>query len=175
MRNVILIIIALTALVFMSCQQKETATSREQAPEGGVLTGEGIRLLQEAVKKDPGNADAWKRLGNDLMDSSRFGEAIEAYRKALAINPDDVDARVDMGSCYRKAGRPDEAVEEYKAALKIDPRHVNGHKNLAIVLAYDLHDRTQAIKEFEETLALAPNAPDAERIKQTVQELKAAK
>jgi tetratricopeptide (TPR) repeat protein len=175
MRKIILIIIALPVMVFTSCQQKETPKSQEQAPVGVMHSGEEIRLLQEVVKKDPGNGDAWIKLGNNLMDSSRFDEAIEAYQKALAIDPKNVDVRVDIGSCYRRAGKPDRAVEEYRTALKLDPNHLNGHKNLAIVLAYDLHDRAQAVKEFEKALALAPNAPDADRIKQTIQELKTAK
>ena len=175
MRNIVLIIIALQVLVVTSCQQKESPKSQEQAPVGVIQSGEEIRLLQEAVKRDPENGDAWIRLGNILMDSSRFDEAIEAYQKALAIDPKNVDVRVDLGSCYRKAGKPDKAVEEYRAALKLDPNHLNGHKNLAIVLAYDLHDRAQAVKEFEKALALAPNAPDADRLRQVIAELKSAK
>ncbi|HXX57908.1 MAG TPA: tetratricopeptide repeat protein [Thermodesulfovibrionales bacterium] len=175
MRRIGFIIILLPFMVFASCQQKESPKSQEQAPAGAMHSGEEIRLLQDAVKKDPGNGDAWIRLGNILMDSSRFDDAIEAYEKALAIDPKNVDVRVDLGSCYRKAGKPDRAVEEYRKALTLDPNHLNGHKNLAIVLAYDLHDRAQAVREFEKALALAPNASDAGRIKQIIEELKAAK
>ena len=67
------------------------------------------------------------------------------------------------------------AVKEYKKALEINPKHLNGRKNLAVVLAYDLHDNKQAAKEFEKYLEFAPNAPDAAQIRQEIQRLKSVK
>jgi len=162
------------------CQQKEEPKPQYQFPVGPVQGGpiqakDDTKLLQEAAKKDPGNVDAWIKLGNTMMDTSRFNEAIDAYQKALDINPKNVDVRVDMGTCYKNIGRPDRAVEEYRKALKLNPQHLNGHKNLAVVLAFDLNDKRQAIKEFEKYLELAPNAPDAEQIRQEIQRLRAAK
>jgi tetratricopeptide (TPR) repeat protein len=109
------------------------------------------------------------------MDTSRFSEAVEAYQKALDIDPKNVDVRVDMGTCYRKLGKPDVAVKEYRKALELDPQHLHALKNLGIVFAYDLHDSKEAVKAFEKALAIAPNDPDAERLKQEIQKLKAAK
>ena len=68
------------------------------------------------------------KLGNTMMDTSRFNEAIDAYRKALGIDPKNVDVRVDMGTCYRNAGRPDMAVKAIQKALEINPKHLNGRK-----------------------------------------------
>jgi tetratricopeptide (TPR) repeat protein len=85
-----------------------------------------------------------------------------------------VDVRVDMGTCYRNTGRPDRAVEEYRKALAINPRHLNAHRNLGVVLAFDLGDKKQAIKAFEEYLRLSPNAPDADQLRQEIARLKAA-
>ena len=124
--------------------------------------------------KDPHNGKAWIRLGNLLMDTNRFGEAIDSYQKALDIDPGNVDVRVDMGVCYRNTGKPEIAVKEFRKAIEINPSHVNAHKNLAIVLAYDLHDSAGAAKEFEKSLQLEPNAPDAARIKNEIQKLRAS-
>jgi hypothetical protein len=51
----------------------------------------------------------------------------------------------------------------------------SSRKNLAIVLASNANDSAAAVKEFGKALQLAPNAPDAERIKVEIQKLKAAK
>jgi tetratricopeptide (TPR) repeat protein len=80
-----------------------------------------------------------------------------------------------MGTSYRGIGKFDLAVEEYRKALKIDPNFPNGHRNLGVVLSYDLHDTAQGLKEFKKYLELAPDAPDVEAIKKSVQELSAAK
>lgn len=107
-----------------------------------------------------------------LMDSKRYSEAVYAYSKALEINPNNVDVRVDMATCYKEAGKPQIAEEEYRKALKINPKHLNAHRNLAVVLAFDLGKKEEAIKEFEAYLALAPNAPDAGNIMRLISELK---
>lgn len=178
MKKIIPVLLLIMATA--GCQQKEEPRAPYQFPTGPVQAGplqtqDDVRILKEAVKNDPRNIDAWIKLGNIMMDTSRFNEAIEAYQKALDIDPKNVDVRVDMGTCYKNAGRPDTAVKEYRKALEINPKHLNGRKNLAVVLAYDLHDNKQAAKEFEKYLELAPNAPDAAQIKQELQKLKAAK
>jgi tetratricopeptide (TPR) repeat protein len=93
----------------------------------------------------------------------------------LDIDPKNVDVRVDMGTCYRKMGKPDMAVKEYRKALELNPQHLHAIKNMGIVFAYDLHDSKEAVKAFEKALAIAPNDPDAELLKQEIQKLKAAK
>jgi tetratricopeptide (TPR) repeat protein len=80
-----------------------------------------------------------------------------------------------MGTSYRAIGKFDKAVDEYRKAIKIDPNFPNAHRNLAVALSYDLHDTAQGVKEFNKYLELAPNASDAEAVKQSVRELSAAK
>jgi len=173
-------IMAFVLLIFtvVGCQQKEEPKPQYQFPTGPVAPVQSMeqeKLLKEAVAKDPQNVNAWIQLGNIMMDTSRFNEAIEAYQKALELDPKNVDVRVDMGTCYRNSGKPDIAVKEYRKALELNPQHLHAHQNLGVVLAYDLKDYKQAVKEFEAALAIAPNASSAEQLKQEIQKLKAAK
>jgi len=170
-----ILICSLVFFVFTACQQKESPKSAEQMPPAALQAQGDIKLLEEAVQKDPKNGEAWVKLGNIYMDTSRFNEAVDSYQKALEIDPKNVDARVGMGICYRNIHKSDMAVKEFRKAIEIDSSHINAHKNLAIVLEYDLNDPAGAIKEFETALQLAPNAPDAARIRAEIQKLKLAK
>jgi cytochrome c-type biogenesis protein CcmH/NrfG len=170
-----ILVAMLCILLFAACQRKEEPKGQYQYPTGPIQTQQDTRLLEEIVKKDPANVDAWIKLGNTMMDTNRFREAATAYEKALALDPKNVDVRVDLGTCYRNSGRPDAAVKEYRKAIEMDPRHLQAHRNLGVVLAYDLHDKTQAVKEFEKYLELAPHAQDAAQVRQTIQQLTAGK
>lgn len=167
--------VALVVLLTAACQQKEEPKPQFELPTAPVQTQDDTKLLQEAVKKDPGNINAWIKLGNTLMDTSNFNEAIDAYQKALDIDPKNVNVRVDMGTCYRNTGRPDIAVKEFRKAIEIDKNHAYAHKNLAVVLAYDLKDNAQAVKEFERYLQLEPNSPDADKVREEIKKFKGGK
>ncbi len=166
-----LLIIALLIVISAGCRQKQEPKGQQNFGPNPMQTAEEVRKLQDIVKSNPSNAGAWTSLGNVLMDSARFQEAVDAYQQALALDPKNVDVRVDMGTCYRNSGKPDKAVQEYRKALEINPNHINAHRNLAVVLAYDLKDKAQAAAEFEKYVQLAPNAPDAAQIRQTIEEL----
>jgi cytochrome c-type biogenesis protein CcmH/NrfG len=167
---------ALLVFAIAACQKEEPKSDfKVPAGPGPTQVQDEIRILREAVRNDPGNADAWINLGNFLMDASQFNDAIDAYQKALDIDPKNVNVRVDMGICYRNTGRPDIAVKEFRKSVEIDPKHINAHKNLAIVLAYDMKDSAGAIKEFEKSIQLDPNASDVPRMKMEIEKLQAAK
>lgn len=170
-----ILIVCLTLFLFLTnCQKKEEQKTQTPFPKGPVIVDNEIMRFQELVRKDPKNVDAWIQLGNVSMDTKRFHEAIDSYQKALELNDKNLDVRVDMGTCYRNIGKPDKAVEEYRKAIALNPKHLNAHRNLGVVLAFDLNNKSEAIKEFEEYLKLAPNAPDADSVRQLVAKLKAA-
>jgi cytochrome c-type biogenesis protein CcmH/NrfG len=168
-----LILVCLVAVfLFAACQKKEEPKVQTPFPAGTMAMQNKILQLQESVRQNPKNLNAWIELGNSFMDGSRFPEAVDAYQKALEMDPKNTDVRVDMGTCYRSAGQPDKAAEEYRKAIAVNPGHPNAHRNLGIVLAFDLKNKQEAIKEFEEYLRVAPTAPDAQRISQLIRDLK---
>jgi cytochrome c-type biogenesis protein CcmH/NrfG len=157
-----------------NCQKKEEPKMRTPSPAGAERVQNQILQLQEMLRQNPMNLNAWIHLGDITMDSSRFYEAIDAYQKALALDEKNVNVRVDLGTCYRSVGKPDKAAQEYRKAIAIDPGHINAHRNLGIVLAFDLKDRKGAIRQLEEYLRLAPQAHDAAQISGLIEKLKAS-
>ncbi len=58
----------LLALLFLTnCQKKEEPKVQAPLPSGPIQTQNEIGFLQEAVKKDPKDVNAWINLGNILM------------------------------------------------------------------------------------------------------------
>jgi len=176
-RTIMVMVVCAFALGTFGCkqEQKQPQVSYTGAPQAAMPTTMQFDQLQQAAKASPKNAQAWIDLGNAYMDAQRFEEAVDAYGKGLALDPKNVNVLVDQGTCYRGIGKFDKAVEQYRKALKIDPNFPNGHRNLAVVLAYDLHKRDEGLKEFRKYIEVAPNAPDAERVKQAIQELSSGK
>ncbi|NOX19842.1 MAG: tetratricopeptide repeat protein, partial [Nitrospirae bacterium] len=156
-----LFIVLFVMIAATSCKNNNANTSyTPPATTGGTLkqqvsTDEIIKQLKTILKEDPSNLNGWIKLGNTLMDSKRFSEAIQAYSKALELDPSNTDVRVDMGTCYRNIGKPEIAINEYKKALQYDPNHIYAHRNMAVVLAFDLNRPAEAIREFEIYLKLA--------------------
>ncbi|MCK4910135.1 MAG: tetratricopeptide repeat protein [Thermodesulfovibrionales bacterium] len=170
---------ALTVLLLLAlagCDQKEQG----QAPIPGAQGRTPINLdykinsLAEIIKKDPANLNAHIELGNAYMDTKRFSQAIAAYQEALKIDPKLTNARADMGTCQRRLGRPDLAAEAFREVIKIDPGHAYAHKNLGVILAFDMGDLEGGIKEFEKFLELAPADQNAPAIRAEIVRLKTA-
>lgn len=174
MKKATLLLLLIIIFVLANCQDKSTP-QKQPAFQGQNLASENeIRFLQDMVSKNPGNINAWVKLGNVFMDTQQYNGAIDAYQKALEINPDITNIRVDMGTCYRRIGKPDKAIEEYKKTIAKDPSHPNAHRNMGIVLGFDLGQKDQAIKELQEYLRLLPQAPDRDNIRQAIDQLSAA-
>jgi cytochrome c-type biogenesis protein CcmH/NrfG len=170
----LLMVYAASLFLLTGCQQKEESKMRTPSPAEAERVQSQILQLQDIVRQNPRNLSAWIQLGDISMDSSRFYEAIDAYQKALALDEKNVNVRVDLGTCYRSIGKPDKAAEEYRKAIAMNPNHINAHRNLGIVLAFDLNDKKGAIKQLEDYLRLAPQAPDAAQIGQLIEKLKAS-
>jgi tetratricopeptide (TPR) repeat protein len=158
-------------LALLGCKDRQEARAPQQA--GWLISAQKeVAFLKEVLARDPKNLNAWVKLGNLSMDMGRCDEAVVAYQKALELNPRDVNVRVDMGTCYRRLGQPERAVQEYRKAVSIDPGHLYGHKNMAIVLTFDLRDARAAEEALGKYERLNPRDPDIQRLRQAIERLK---
>jgi TolB-like protein len=88
-------------------------------------------FLDQALRLDPGLAEAWAGLG--LYHDGRPGEVdlgIEALEKALALNPNLIDAGNWLQNAYISASRPADALALLQDVVRRDPLYRPGLANL---------------------------------------------
>ena len=68
-----------------------------------------IYILNEVVREEYNNADAWNLLGYSHRNLGRYKKAGKAYRKALKFDPKHKGALEYQGELFIKLGRVEEA------------------------------------------------------------------
>jgi type IV pilus assembly protein PilF len=77
-----------------------------------------LKEADEALKFDPGNAEAWHIKALVLHQSfQRLEEAQVSYAKALSLKTPFSEARTNLGNLYMDQKRYDDAITEYQVAL----------------------------------------------------------
>jgi tetratricopeptide (TPR) repeat protein len=131
---------------------------------------DGIKLLEDGVRKSPNKFRPYYNLGVAYQQHGRYEEAIETYKRAilLAARPKriktalpynksvDADFYNNLGALYRKLGRYPEAIESYFEAIRMKPDHADFYNNLG--LAYYAAGKLQeAVKAFRQAILLKPD------------------
>ena len=73
----------------------------------------GIRILDKANRKEPGNADLLNMLGYAHRKLGRMEEALGFYQEALAIEPRHLGANEYLGELYLETGKLELAEERH--------------------------------------------------------------
>lgn len=112
----------------------------------------------EALKLDPGMADAWHVRGILLHTAfGRLDEALTAYMKALELKPNFSEARTNLGNLYVDMKRYDDAIAQYDKALNDvlykDPYIAHGNMGWAY---YKKGDMAQAIDHLKASITINP-------------------
>ncbi|MCD6188264.1 MAG: tetratricopeptide repeat protein [Desulfuromusa sp.] len=129
-------------------------------------------VLEEIVAREPGNRNAWVRLGHNFFDSNQPMRAINAYAKALELNDKDPDILTDQGVMYRRIGWYDKAISNFEKAIAIDSSHQQSLYNMGIVYRYDLQDFAKARVVWEQFIAIDPGSPGARQVQSELDILK---
>jgi predicted Zn-dependent protease len=131
-----------------------------------------FRLRLHAVLRENGRLD---------IQAGRFTLAAEQLDRALALIPNDPIAQLYYGDLYRlqsqrsqdaadKADLEKRALERYERAAALDPAYADPFRQLGF-LYYQQKNNTRAREAFEKYLSLAPEGPDAQRVKEYLAEL----
>src|SRR5438876_4147308 len=96
--------------------------------------GSAIRLIRDAVERDPDNPIYHANLGNVFKDAGRLTDAIEAYRRALALRPEYAEVHNNLGYVLQASGMIEEGTAHYRKAISLRPTDYRAHYNLGNAL-----------------------------------------
>jgi len=111
----------------------------------------------EALRVEPGNADAHYYLGMLACQQGRFVEGEGRARQSLASDPCYVGAYVLLGRALAALGRHEEALKSFERAIALSPDLAGAHGHRADVLS-ELGRYVEAVESYDRALALAPEA-----------------
>jgi len=158
-------------------QQPIDPHDHPESQEMSAETGSRILKLEQFLKENPDNVDAWNQLGNLFFDANRFGDAIDAYERSLALKPGDPGVLTDMGVMYRRNKNPKKAIEIFDLAISADPAFETARFNKGVVLMHDMEDMAGGILAWEGLLKVNPMAksPNGELLSSLVEKMKQQK
>ncbi|MGB8510540.1 MAG: tetratricopeptide repeat protein [Pyrinomonadaceae bacterium] len=134
---------------------------------------EAVEAFREAVRLDPGYAEAHYRLGlayaaienRDEADKS-FEEAVKAYRKIVERDSKNAEAQFFLGLSYNKLHKYEEAVRAFKEAAKIAPDDDDKQYELGLA-SMKLAQYKEAAAAFNKALEINPdNFPASDALEQ---------
>ena len=94
---------------------------------------QALQAYLEAIKLDPGFADAYVNVGTIYYNQRNLAEAQRYYGLALAADPHHSRAHFNLGNVLNECSCPEESARCYREALDNDPNFSDAHFNLAAV------------------------------------------
>lgn len=156
------LLVALTTTGCVSAKRVERSAVRTDLGEAYLTEGStelAIESLQEAIRLDRRNAQAWDSLGLALMKRGAHEDAERAFKRAVRLDPDDASYRLNYAYLLQKLGRPAEAIVQLERARE-DLTYRQPAKVLNnLGMAYLAVGRTdEGVAVLEEALFRQPNA-----------------
>lgn len=128
--------------------------------------------FQKALKIEPDSFAALINRGIANVMMKRYGEAVPILRKAVKKNDQSAVGHYFLGQALANLGLFDDAEKELLASVELGKEEMKeAHRILAIIYT-DRGAKDQAADQLEAYLKLAPDAPDAERLKDMIRKLK---
>jgi len=116
--------------------------------------------LRQALSVNANAAEAHNVLGRVLgRAGASSSEVAAAFREAIRLRPDFAEAHNNLGLVLIQAGDDKAGIAALREAVRISPTYAEARANLGAALTPT--DVTEAIRELENAVALAPNSVTA--------------
>jgi len=127
---------------------------------GSGRTEEALAQSAEAVRLNPGFADARANHGLALIDAHRMDEATAEYREAARLKPLNPEFHLGLAFALATKGDTQGAIAEYSEAIRLNPSSEAAYFNRGVALA-GTGNTAAAIRDFTEVLRINPNNANA--------------
>lgn len=91
---------------------------------------ECVFFSQQAVRVDPGCAEAYSNMGNALKELGDIEAAVQFYLQAVKLKPRFADAYNNLACCYLQQNQIEDAVDTFQMAVLLNPSLIDAHSNL---------------------------------------------
>jgi serine/threonine-protein kinase len=128
-----------------------------------------IELFQEAIRRDPGFAEAYAGLADALITgavqfeiisrSEMLSRAKAAAERALRLDPTSAEAHTSLGNLLTKELQWDEAEREFRRAIELKPSYATAHHWYAGLLLAPRGRLDEALHEISRAAELDPLVP----------------
>jgi len=116
--------------------------------------------LEEALERDPRNAEILNNLGMTLEHLGFVDSAIARFSAAVAVDPRNWIYHFNVAHAASLQQNWNRAASEYAASLEIFPDNYPAQYNLAVARHLSSNE-PEAIKAFERAIQMAPGDPAA--------------
>ena len=190
------LLVGLSIVAFAGIAAVLLAGALGQRLPGGSATGNAQsdrgQALEEQVRRHPDSAAAHMAYARYLLDTGEAADAVVEFDTAARLDPTDAEPRAyagwlvflaarsqtgaadgtkppsgDVGGSRDTASRLSAAaLTRLDQAVAADPDYPDAHFFRAMVLLRGKDDPAGAIPEFERYLALAPDGPQSDQVRQ---------
>ena len=129
--------------------------------------------LEEALRRDPADAEVWHALGLALVHLGDFAGARTAYERGLIADPRALENHLGLASLALKQERPAQALTHYDRVLMHKPEFSAGHlgRSWALILLGRLDEAMEAIARAEKLGGHAKIVANQRRVIRSLTEL----
>ena len=128
--------------------------------------------FQGLLKIEPDSFNATLNRGIVNVMMKRYGEAVPILRKAIKKNDQSAVAHYFLGQALANLGLFDDSEKELQASLQFGGEEMKEAHRLLAIIYMSRGAKKQAAAELEAYLKVAPTAPDAEKLREKIRELK---
>jgi tetratricopeptide (TPR) repeat protein len=119
-----------------------------------------IEYLNNAIKLQPGHADAYVSRGLAYDGLGQYQRAIEDYNKAIRLKPDYAENYISRGLAYYNLGQHQRAIENFSEAIRLKPNYTDAYRLRGLEYAKK-NQYQRAIGDYNEAIHLKPDDADA--------------
>ncbi|HEY6807033.1 MAG TPA: tetratricopeptide repeat protein [Pyrinomonadaceae bacterium] len=128
--------------------------------------------FQQAAKINPDAIPPLVNRGIVNVMMKRYGESVPILRKAIAKDDQSAVAHYFLGQAMANLGLFDDAEKELQLSIKLGTDQMKEAHRLLAIIYTNRGNKRLAADELEAYLKLAPTAPDAEKLKEKIRELR---
>ena len=114
-----------------------------------------IPFFEQCAKDNPGEPDAWFRLGLCQEHIGKLDDAVASYRKAVEMRPDFATVWNNIGAICIRQNKYEDAVAALVHAVKANPSHKEALNSLGVAYL-KLHRYQEALSAAEKAAKLDP-------------------